>query len=180
MLDFTLAEGFTAASQWMSRVRSPSAAPIFLATGYESSPNPLRFASHFVIGHRVLAKPSDPSQPAEWCCHTINISRLHHVHGLHRLAHLRDVRFCASDRPNNRVLPHRSSIRFRRLSAFGSEPFTSGHDSTTKPLPSAGGLPVITRHSHQRTWCLANAYWAKRMYPQAIEQWKAAGQLFGD
>ena len=28
--------------------------------------------------------------------------------------------------------------------------------------------------------CLANAYWAKRMYPQVIEQWKAAGQLFGD
>jgi len=39
---------------------------------------------------------------------------------------------------------------------------------------------VITRHSHQRTFGLANAYWAKRMYPQVIEQWKAAGQLFGD
>jgi hypothetical protein len=42
------------------------------STGYESSPNPFRFAGHFVIG------------------------------------------------------PHRSSIRFRRLSASGSEPFTSG------------------------------------------------------
>ena len=27
---------------------------------------------------------------------------------------------------------------------------------------------------------LANAYWAKRMYPQVIEEWKAYGQLSGD
>jgi TolB-like protein/predicted Ser/Thr protein kinase len=28
--------------------------------------------------------------------------------------------------------------------------------------------------------CLAHAYWGKRMYPQAIEEWKAYGQLSGD
>jgi serine/threonine protein kinase/tetratricopeptide (TPR) repeat protein len=28
--------------------------------------------------------------------------------------------------------------------------------------------------------CLARAYWGKRMYPQAIEEWKAYGQLSGD
>ena len=28
--------------------------------------------------------------------------------------------------------------------------------------------------------CLATAYWGKRMYPQVIEEWKAAGQLSGD
>jgi serine/threonine protein kinase len=28
--------------------------------------------------------------------------------------------------------------------------------------------------------CLANGYWAKRMYPQVIEEWKAFGQLSGD
>jgi predicted Zn-dependent protease len=29
-------------------------------------------------------------------------------------------------------------------------------------------------------YCLAEAYWAKRMYPQIIEEWKAYGQLSGD
>ena len=29
-------------------------------------------------------------------------------------------------------------------------------------------------------FCLANAYWGKRMYPQVIEEWKAYGQLSGD
>jgi len=28
--------------------------------------------------------------------------------------------------------------------------------------------------------CLASGYWAKRMYPQVIEEWKAYGQLSGD
>jgi serine/threonine protein kinase/tetratricopeptide (TPR) repeat protein len=28
--------------------------------------------------------------------------------------------------------------------------------------------------------CLADGYWAKRMYPQVIEEWKAFGQLSGD
>ena len=28
--------------------------------------------------------------------------------------------------------------------------------------------------------CLANGYWAKRMYPQTIEEWKAFGRLSGD
>jgi len=28
--------------------------------------------------------------------------------------------------------------------------------------------------------CLSSAYWAKRMYPQVIEEWKAYGQLSGD
>jgi hypothetical protein len=29
-------------------------------------------------------------------------------------------------------------------------------------------------------YCLAHAYWGKRMYPQVIEQWKAFGQLSGE
>jgi len=29
-------------------------------------------------------------------------------------------------------------------------------------------------------FCLARAYWGKRMYPQLIEEWKAYGQLSGD
>jgi eukaryotic-like serine/threonine-protein kinase len=29
-------------------------------------------------------------------------------------------------------------------------------------------------------YCLAEAYWQKRMYPQVIEEWKAYGQLSGD
>ena len=29
-------------------------------------------------------------------------------------------------------------------------------------------------------YCLACAYWGKRMYPQVIEEWKAFGQLSGD
>jgi serine/threonine protein kinase/tetratricopeptide (TPR) repeat protein len=29
-------------------------------------------------------------------------------------------------------------------------------------------------------YCLADAYWGKRMYPQVIEEWKADGQLSGD
>jgi tetratricopeptide (TPR) repeat protein len=29
-------------------------------------------------------------------------------------------------------------------------------------------------------YCLAQAYWGKRMYPQVIEEWKAYGQLSGD
>jgi eukaryotic-like serine/threonine-protein kinase len=29
-------------------------------------------------------------------------------------------------------------------------------------------------------WCLARAYWGKRMYPQVIEELKASGQLSGD
>ena len=44
-----------------------------------------------------------------------------------------------------------SSIRYHRLSATASEPFTSGHDSTTRPLSSARRLQVITRHSPWRT-----------------------------
>ena len=28
--------------------------------------------------------------------------------------------------------------------------------------------------------CLATAYWAKRMYPEVIKEWKAYGQLYGD
>jgi tetratricopeptide (TPR) repeat protein len=28
--------------------------------------------------------------------------------------------------------------------------------------------------------CLAHAYWGKRVYPQAIEEWKTFGQLSGD
>ena len=28
--------------------------------------------------------------------------------------------------------------------------------------------------------CLASAYWAKRMYPEVIKEWKAYGQLYGD
>ena len=30
------------------------------------------------------------------------------------------------------------------------------------------------------TLCLANGYWAKRMYPQVIEEWKVFGQLSGN
>ena len=29
-------------------------------------------------------------------------------------------------------------------------------------------------------YCLADAYWGKRMYPQVIEEWKVYGQLSGD
>jgi eukaryotic-like serine/threonine-protein kinase len=29
-------------------------------------------------------------------------------------------------------------------------------------------------------WCLPQAYWGKRMYPQVIEEWKTYGQLSGD
>ena len=32
----------------------------------------------------------------------------------------------------------------------------------------------------QAHYCLAYAYWQKRMYPQVIEEWKAYGQLSGD
>ena len=32
----------------------------------------------------------------------------------------------------------------------------------------------------QAHYCLADAYWGKRMYPQVIEEWKAYGQLSGD
>jgi TolB-like protein len=32
----------------------------------------------------------------------------------------------------------------------------------------------------QAHYCLAQAYWGKRMYPQVIEEWKAYGQLSGD
>jgi TolB-like protein/tetratricopeptide (TPR) repeat protein len=32
----------------------------------------------------------------------------------------------------------------------------------------------------QAHFCLAQAYWGKRMYPQVIEEWKAYGQLSGD
>ena len=28
--------------------------------------------------------------------------------------------------------------------------------------------------------CLASAYWAKRMYPEVIKEWKVYGQLYGD
>ena len=28
--------------------------------------------------------------------------------------------------------------------------------------------------------CLTDAYWAKHMYPQVIEEWKLFGQLSGD
>jgi hypothetical protein len=28
--------------------------------------------------------------------------------------------------------------------------------------------------------CLASAYWAKRMYPEVIKEWKIYGQLYGD
>ena len=32
----------------------------------------------------------------------------------------------------------------------------------------------------QAHFCLAKAYWGKRMYPQVIEEWKAHGDLSGD